>query len=123
MAAKFPEPKAGEVKTAPLSKRMVTGLPAAPLPWAVRMLVPMAAENVPHKCTVVPGPIWPAPVPQFAALLKNEGGCGLVVQAPCALPSGVINTLVEDSGLVIVKAMNVASKRNAAMRVFTSSPG
>ena len=38
--------------------------------------------NVPHKCTVSPGPICVAPEPQLAALLNHAGFCGLVVQAP-----------------------------------------
>src|SRR5262245_8053764 len=102
---------------------MMMGFPEAPLPLAVRTLVPMVAEKLPHKCTVVPGPICPAAVPQFAALLKNEGGCGLVVQAPWGLPSGVMNTFAEERGVAMVKAMTAASRRTAGMRIFTSSPG
>jgi hypothetical protein len=73
------------------SKYMVSGALEVPLPWAVN-----SVAIVPQRFTVVPGPIWLAPEPQFAALLNHAGVCGLVVQAPWACPLGVMYTLVAE---------------------------
>jgi len=62
----------------------------------VNSVDPAAPVNVPQIVTVVPGPIWPAPLPQLEVLLNQAGDCGFVVQAPWLLPLGVIYTLVAE---------------------------
>jgi hypothetical protein len=55
---------------------------------------PAVPVKVPHSKTVVPGPIWLAPVPQLLELLNPDGvrfGAVLVPvgQFPVAVPPGV----------------------------------
>ncbi len=50
---------------------MVTGAPGAPPPWAVNNVPFVGQVIVPQRWTVVPGPIWLAPVPQLLTELKN----------------------------------------------------
>ena len=78
-------PQLAKLTMAPDSKNRVTGLLLVPLPWKVKAVV-----IVPHRCTVVPAPIWLAPLPQLEELLNQAGVCGLVVQAPWLLPLGVM---------------------------------
>ena len=49
--------------------------------------------NVPHKCTIVPGPICAGPLPQFPPLLNQLGVWVLLVQIPEPPPSGVMYML------------------------------
>ena len=80
----FPAQK-GTLIFAPVSNRMVTGDPLDPLPCAVSG----EAVMVPHKCTVVPGPIWAEPVPQLLELLKKLTALASAQSAPLAAPLAV----------------------------------
>jgi hypothetical protein len=72
------------VKLAPGSQKIVIGLPAVPEPWAVKGLV-----IVPHRLTVVPGPIWAEPVPQLLDELKKDTGYASLQPLPLSAPAAV----------------------------------
>ena len=71
---------------APASNFSVIGWPLVPLPWNVSPVAPAEPLIVPHKWTVVPGPIWPAPDPQLAEVLKKETGRAFAQLEPFWLP-------------------------------------
>jgi hypothetical protein len=100
----------------------VIGLPLVPFPWNVNSVEPPTPVNVPQIVTVVPGPIWLAPLPQLEALLNQAGFCGLLVQAPWLLPSGVTYTLVAEEKPRAENASTKMIARNGFGGLFTLPP-
>ena len=90
LIAPFDEDQYGADKVVPVSNKSVIGFPLLPLPRKVNSVAPAPPVKVPQMVTVVPGPIWLEPLPQFEELLNQAGGCGLLVQTPWLLPSGVM---------------------------------
>jgi len=76
--------QAGKLICAPGTNKIVTGLPLEPLPRALNSVL-----IVPQRWTVVPGPIWPTPVPQLPALLKNATAYASAQSAPVLVPAPV----------------------------------
>ena len=79
---------------------------------------PAVPVNAPQIVTVVPAPIWLELLPQLEGLLNQAGVCGLVVQAPCALPVGVMYTLVADEKPKADRAKIKASVANGFRSPF-----
>jgi hypothetical protein len=72
--------------------------------------------NAPQSNTVVPGPIWAGPLPQFPWLLKNAGVRTLLVQFPLGFPLWVMKMLVaEPNEGVESKAINAKTTRSQAL--------
>ena len=72
---------AGELIFAFGSKKTVMGFPDVPEAWTER-----AVEIVPQRCTVFPGPICDAPLPQLDDELKNDAGFALAHEEASAEP-------------------------------------
>jgi hypothetical protein len=87
-----PEPPghAGDCTIAPLSNRIVIGLPLNPFPCVVRMFTfaVFVPVMVPQRCTVVPGLTFPAvnEDAQLPLVLKNEYTNASAQSAPVAAP-------------------------------------
>src|ERR1017187_9187246 len=81
-------PQYGDVSTALGSKKSVIGFRLVPLPEKLRygIVAPVGPTNVPHKWTVVPGPIWLAPVPQLAEVLKKVTAYAVAQLCPVPAP-------------------------------------
>src|SRR2546429_7964617 len=78
--------KYGAIKTPFFSNLIVMGLPLKPLPFTAIACPPADPVIVPHKCTVVPGPIWLVLPPQLPAVLTHVKGSASAQSAPFAEP-------------------------------------
>ncbi|MGA8720953.1 MAG: hypothetical protein WB557_23320, partial [Solirubrobacteraceae bacterium] len=76
-----PPVQSGADIVAPGSQNTVIGLELDPDPCTVN-----GELIVPHRSTVTPGPIFPAPEPQSEALLKNDTALASAQSPPLPLP-------------------------------------
>ena len=77
----------GSDNDAPGSQKIVIGLELVPDPCAVN-----GDEIVPHRSTVTPGPISPAPDPQSDDELNQDAECAFAQLDPSFAPAALCAT-------------------------------
>jgi hypothetical protein len=98
------------------------GLPLIPPAWAESNESPaVESMKVPHRSTVVPGPIWPVPLPQFDGLLNHWGVCRFVKQLPWLLPLGVMFILMAEQRPGVEHVHTTMELRRKVRSLFTIS--